>query len=174
MPENPGLYKIYFEQDEEKMARLDAIKSSPLFKGMSQEDIAYLAPLFTEKAMSEGAIVFVENMPGESLFLVMKGAIKISKMIAEGEEKILVILGAEDFFGEMALLEKERRSATARVAEDAELLSLKKSNFDALCESNPRLALKLLRNITLMFQRRVRESEDEYRDMLLWSMGNKP
>ncbi len=156
------------------MARLDAIISSPLFKGMSKEEIVCLAPLFTERAMSEGAIVFVENMPGESLFLIRKGAVKISKMIAEGEEKILVVLGTEDFFGEMALLEGERRSATARVAEDAELLSLKKSDFDALCDSNPPLALKLLRNITLAFQRRVRESEEEYRDMLLWSMGRKP
>jgi CRP/FNR family cyclic AMP-dependent transcriptional regulator len=156
------------------MAKIDAVKSSVLFKGMSEEELSFLGSLFSEKNMGEGAIVFVENMPGESLFLIKNGAVKISKMIAEGEEKILVILGAEDFFGEMALLEGERRSATARVAEGAELLSLKKADFDALCESRPRLGLKLLRNITLLFQRRVRESENEYREMVLWSMGCKP
>jgi len=123
--------------------------------------------------MDEGTTVFVENMPGESLYIIRQGAIKISKMIAEGEEKTLVILGADEIFGEMAILDGAHRSATARVAEKAHLLSIRKSDFEKLCEKEPRLALKLTRNIVRIFSSRIRENNEEYREMLLWSLGKQ-
>jgi CRP-like cAMP-binding protein len=94
-------------------------------------------------------------------------------MLAEGDEKILVILGPDDFFGEMAILEGNSRSATARVAEDACLLSLQRKDFEALCEENPKLGIKLMRNIIRGFTRRIRENSEEYREMLIWSLGSK-
>jgi CRP-like cAMP-binding protein len=112
-------------------------------------------------------------MPGESLYLIRRGAVKISKMLAEGEEKTLVILGPEEIFGEMAILDGAPRSATARVAEEADLLSVRKAEFEALCEQNPALALKLMRNIVRIFSQRIRENNGEYREMLLWSLGTK-
>jgi len=155
------------------MTQLVLPHNSPLFKEMSAAEINELGKVFNQKAMAEGTTVFVENMPGESLYLIQKGAVKISKMIAEGDEKTLVILGAEDIFGEMAILDGAPRSATARIAEEAHLLSIRRSDYDSLCEQNPRLALKLTRNIVRIFSRRIRDNNDEYREMLLWSMGRK-
>jgi CRP-like cAMP-binding protein len=120
--------------------------------------------------MGEGTTVFIENMPGESLFLVKKGTIRISKMFSEGDEKTLVVLGPEDIFGELAVLDGLPRSATARVAEDAELISLKKKDFERLCTEYPPLALKLITNIVKVFSQRVREANEEYRDMLTWTL----
>jgi len=94
-------------------------------------------------------------------------------MLAEGDEKILVVLGPDDFFGEMAILEKTPRSATARVAEDALLLSLQRKDFETFCDKNPNLGLKLMRNIVRIFTRRVRENSQEYREMLIWSLDQK-
>lgn len=146
----------------------------PLFQGLDKTELAGLAGLFRELAMAEGSTVFVEQMPGESLYLVQEGTIKISKMIAEGEEKTLVVLGPEDVFGEMAVLDGAPRSATARVAESAKLLAIKKADFEKLCDTNPRLGMKLMRNIIRLFSRRIRDNNDEYRQMLIWSMGRKP
>lgn len=153
------------------MGRLAALKNSPLFEGLSDGEIASMEPLFEEKRIPEGKTVFVENMPGESLYLLEQGTIKISKMLAEGDERILVILGPEDFFGEMAILEKTPRSATARVAEDACLLGLQRKDFETLCEKNPKLGLKLMRNIIRIFTGRIRENGEEYREMLIWALG---
>lgn len=155
------------------MGRLGALKNSPLFEGVSDAEIESLESLFEEKRIPEGKTVFVENMPGESLYLIEQGTIKISKMLAESDEKILVILGPDDFFGEMAILERTPRSATARVAEDASLLSLQRKDFEALCEGSPKLGLKLMRNIIRTFTRRIRENSEEYREMLIWSLGQK-
>jgi CRP-like cAMP-binding protein len=155
------------------MGRLTAMKNSSLFEGLSDAEIDSIEPLLEEKRIEEGKTVFVENMVGESLYLIEQGTIKISKMLAEGDEKILVILGPDDFFGEMAILEGTPRSATARVAEDACLLSLQRKDFEAFCDNNPKLGLKLMRNIVRTFTRRVRENSEEYREMLIWSLGQK-
>lgn len=155
------------------MIELTRLKGSSLFAGMSDLELATLAPLFQEKQMGEGMTVFVEQMPGQSLYLIQEGTVKISKMIAEGEEKTLVILGPEDVFGEMAVLDGAPRSATARVAEQARLLVILKKDFEALCEREPRLGMKLMLNIIRLFSRRIRENNDEYRQMLIWSLGRK-
>lgn len=154
-------------------AALETLRNCSLFKGLSAEDLEALAPLFAEKELGEGTTVFVENMPGESLYLIRQGTIQISKMIAEGQERTLVVLGPEEVFGEMAILDGATRSATARVAERASLLSVRKSDFEALCEKNPRTGLRLMRNIARVFCQRVRENSEEYHDMLIWSLGGK-
>jgi len=155
------------------MTSLGLLRQSALFVDMTDAEIASLAELFSEKSMPAGKTVFIENMQGESLYLVQEGTIRISKMLAEGDEQTLVVLGAEDTFGEMAVLDGAPRSATARVIEDAHLFSLRKSEFDELCDSYPALGLKLMRNIIRIFSKRIRESNEEYREMLIWSLGRK-
>ena len=153
-----------------KVEDFSVIKGSVMLQGFSDEDLGNLAGFCEIREMSEGTTVFVENMPGESLFLVKRGTIRISKMFAEGDEKTLVVLGPEDIFGEMAVIDGLPRSATARVAEEAELISLKKKELERLCRENAPLALKLVSNIVKVFSKRVREANEEYRDMLIWSL----
>lgn len=145
------------------------ISRNPLFSGFTPEEITVFAAIITDKSIAAGMTVFIEGMPGESLFLIAEGTIRISKMLAEGEEKTLVVLGADEFFGEMAILDGSPRSATARVVENAKLLLLKKSDFEKLCDENPKVGLKFIRNIVRVFTDRVRESNDALRDILLWA-----
>lgn len=149
----------------------DVIRGSTMLQGMNDTELSRLAEFCEERQMAEGTTVFIENMPGESLFLIRKGTIRISKMFAEGDEKTLVVLGPEDIFGEMAVVDGLPRAATARVAEDADLISLKKKDFELLCNNDPALALKLVMNIVRIFSKRVREANDEYREMLIWSIS---
>lgn len=147
-----------------------AIRGSTMLQGVDDAELARLAELCEERQMAEGTTVFIENMPGESLFVICKGAVRISRMFAEGDEKILVVLGPGDVFGEMAIIDGMPRAATARVAEAVELISLRKKEFDDLCQSDPALALKLVVNLVRNFSKRTREARDEYRDMLTWSL----
>lgn len=155
------------------MSKLSDLKNCALFAGLTDAEKESLESVFEEKRIPEGKTVFVENMPGESLYVIKRGTVKVSKMLAEGDEKILVILGPDDFFGEMAILEGAPRSATARVAEDAHLVCLQRKEFESLCETEPGLGLKLMRNIIRTFSRRLRENNEEYREMLIWSLGDK-
>jgi CRP-like cAMP-binding protein len=148
---------------------LSFCKDCFLFRDLAGDELALVGGMFVEKTLPEGKTVFVEQMPGESLYLIREGTVRISKMLTEADEKTLVILGPEDVFGEMAILDGLPRAATARVIEAARLLCLRKTDFDALCLKRPALGLKLMRNIIRVFSRRVRDNSADYRQMLIWA-----
>lgn len=157
------------------MARIDLniFRQSPLCQQLNSDEILELTEYLQEKEMAAGTTVFIENMPGESLYLIQQGTVEISKMLAEGDEQSLVTLDAEDTFGEMAILDGNPRSATARVAESAVLLVLLRKEYDRLCQENPALALKLTLNIVRLFSQRIRENNQEHREMILLAAGRK-
>lgn len=144
----------------------NGLHTSPLFNGLSEAEMGVLSSFMTERRIDEGAAVFIENMPGESMYLLELGGIRISKMIAEGEEVTLAQLGPQDCFGEMALVEPGMRSVTARALKPTVLWGLKKSDFDQLCEKNPQLGVKLIKNILKLFSRRIRENDHEIRSII--------
>ena len=146
---------------------LTGLKDSPLFTGLSDIEIKFLEGIFTIRKIREGKTIFIENMPGESLYLIKQGTVKISRMLAEGDEQVLIVLGPEDVFGEMAVLDGGKRSATARIAEDSVLYGLTREDFEQLAEQNPKLGLKFSLNIVRIFSGRVRDSQKDYRAMLL-------
>ena len=147
------------------------LEDSLLFKGLDQKESELLASLLTSKNIPEGNVVFLENMPGESLYLIKKGAVKISRMLISGREKTVVVLGADDIFGELAIFDEGSRSVSAFVAEDAELLCFHKTDFEKLCEQHPALALKISRNMISLFSRRVRDCQSDYQMLLKWCLG---
>jgi CRP-like cAMP-binding protein len=151
----------------------DAIRGSILLRGMNNTELARLASVCEERQLAAGTTIFIENMPGESLFLIRRGAVRVSRMFAEGNEKVLIVLGPADVFGEMAVIDGLPRAATARVVDDAELISLRKQDFARLCQEHPALALKLVLNIVTVFSRQVREANEEYREMLTWSLSGE-
>jgi CRP/FNR family cyclic AMP-dependent transcriptional regulator len=153
---------------------LDNIRNSQLLNGIDDAEIQDLDSLFTNHQMGEGKTVFVENMAGESLYLISKGTVAIFKMLAEGEEKTLAVLGVGEVFGELALFDSAPRAATARVAENATILSIKKNDFDKFCQDRPAVALKLLRNIVKIFCTRLRETDSDFRDRLKIALTEMP
>jgi CRP/FNR family transcriptional regulator, cyclic AMP receptor protein len=152
---------------------LEIFRGNPLFKEIADEEIESFASVFSERRIGDGMTVFMEKMPGESLFLIRKGFVRISRMIAEGEEKILLTLGPGDIFGEMALFDTTPRSATARAMGEVQLLCLKKSDFETFCDQDPKIGLKFMRNVIRIFTLRVRENEDNYQQMLKWATSDK-
>jgi len=148
---------------------LRAVAGSPVFVGLSPQEIAEFAHYIEYRRFVPGASIFLENMEGEYMYLILQGTIKVSRMLAEGREKLLVVLGAEDVFGEMALFDSARREATARVMEEAQLAIFSRERYAELCQNSPRLALKLTQNIVRNFNRRIRTVNDDYRTMLQWA-----
>ena len=149
------------------------LDDSQIFSGMTSSEINTLESIFTQKEIAEGKTVFIENMLGESLYLIKQGTIRISKMLAEGDEEILVVLGQADIFGEMAIFDNSPRSATARVAEDVVLFCLSKTDFDSLSKNEPTLCLKLATNIIRLFNASIRASHLTYREMLLDALNRR-
>jgi CRP-like cAMP-binding protein len=152
---------------------LTDLTSSPIFKGMASKEIEYLSSIFTLNQLPEGKTVFVENMPGESFYLIKQGTIKISQMLAEIDEVDLIILDAGDVFGEMAVIDGGNRTVTAKITKNAILYSLSRRDFNTLVSEKPRLGLQLTLNIVRIFTARIRNAKNDYRTMLTESLGRK-
>ncbi len=148
------------------------LKDSPIFKGIAVKEIEFLDQIFTPALVLENKTVFVENMPGEALYLIGDGKIQVSQMLAEADEQSLIVLGRGDIFGELAVIDGGPRAASARVLKKAQLYSLSRKDFNALTRENPRLGLQLTLNIVRLFSAKVRQAKKDYRKMLTYSLGH--
>ncbi len=145
---------------------LSELADSPIFKGLALKEIEFLSRFFVPHKVDAGKTLFVENMPGESLYLIRQGSIRISQMLSENDEQVLVVLGPGEVFGELAVIDGAARATSARVAEEALLYALKRKSFMSLASENPRLGMQLTLNIARTLSSRMRLAKKEYRTML--------
>ena len=106
------------------------------------------------KKYEKDDIIFLEFEKGDKFYMVQSGSVKITKVIKD-VEKLLDIVLAGDFFGEMAILEDTTRSASAIANEPTVLLELQKENFQSVLANNIEMALKLSK----MFAKRIFDSK---------------
>jgi CRP/FNR family transcriptional regulator, cyclic AMP receptor protein len=121
------------------------LQRSPLFRGLSTPALERVAELAVRRAYRSGEIVFSQGDPGDALYAVITGKIRISAGAADGREIFLNIMEPGDTFGEIALLDGGTRTASATATVDSELVSIRREHFLALLEREPRVALELLR-----------------------------
>jgi len=94
------------------------------------------------RAYPKDAMIFCEGEPGEELFIIQKGSVKIVKVV-ENNEVLLAVLKAGDIFGEMALLESKPRAADAVAYEDCQLMTVNRANFKQMIQTQPQLIARL-------------------------------
>lgn len=101
-----------------------ALRKFPILSEMSDEMLTVFSRYLTTRRFKNDSLIFVENMRGESLFLIDSGYVSLTKMVAEGVEKRLVRLGPGDSFGELAVIDEGPRVVTARADEETQTLIL--------------------------------------------------
>ncbi len=121
------------------------LQRSPLFRGLAPESFERIAALATQRGYRRGELVFSHGDPGDALFAVVTGRIRISAGSAAGREIFLNIMEPGDTFGEIALLDGGPRTATATAIAAAELVSVRRGPLFELLEREPKVALELLR-----------------------------
>ncbi|MCL2805618.1 MAG: cyclic nucleotide-binding domain-containing protein [Treponema sp.] len=124
---------------ENVAAAVDRLKKiAPYVKNPQKE----YAPTEMTRTYSKNSIVFCEGEPGNELFIIQKGSVKIIK-ITENNEILLAVLKSGDIFGEMALLESKPRAAGAVAFEDCQLMAVNKENFQQMIKTQPQLIARL-------------------------------
>ena len=106
------------------------------------------------KKYEKDDIIFLEFEKGDKFYMVQSGSVRITKVIKD-VEKLLDVVHAGDFFGEMAILESTTRSASAIANEPTVLLELQKENFQSVLANNIEMSLKLSK----MFAKRIFDSK---------------
>jgi CRP-like cAMP-binding protein len=121
------------------------LKNLAVLRAMDGDARSRLAASLEEKRSAEGETVFAEGDPGDSMYFILEGRIRIAKQAAAGAApKTLTELEAGDYFGEMALLDQKPRSAAAIAVGECRLLRFSKAAFDELQKSGNRAGTELL------------------------------
>jgi len=135
------------------MDERELLRTVPLFSELSDEALESLGHLATRRRYPKDTVIFFENEEGDCLFMILDGRIKVTILGDDGREIILTMLGSGDLFGEMALLDNEPRSATAIAVEESELLSLQRTDFQAVLGENPGISSALIKVLSQRLRR---------------------
>ncbi len=108
-------------------------------------------------------IIFREGDMGNEMYIIQSGKVKITKQLKNGEEKTLVILGPGDFFGEMAVIDKDVRSANAVALDASRLIALDEEVFEMHMQTNPKIVKKILKNLTS----RLRDANSQIANLMI-------
>ena len=99
---------------------------------------------YERKIVKSGAVIFRENDPGDVMYIIFSGRVAISKQVMEKVTKMLNVLEAGEYFGEMSLLLKASRTATARAIEDTELIEISRDKFKLVLQEHYEVGVNLL------------------------------
>lgn len=125
------------------------LKSIDLFRALPSEELSQIAEIAEEQPFAGGDPVFAEGEPGDALYLVVEGAVKVHK-----GDKLIVQLGVRDVVGEMAVLDGEPRSASVTVVQDAVLLKIGRDDFRDILNERPEIAMGVIK----VLSRRLRDT----------------
>jgi CRP-like cAMP-binding protein len=145
------------------MNTADFLQTVPLFRSLGAAEVATFAQMAREKSYPRGSVILFEDDPGDSLFVVREGRVKVVLVAEDGREVILGILGVGEHFGELSLIDDQPRSAHVVAMEDSTLLVLRRDDFRRRVEQNPAVAWALL----IELSRRLRRADEKIGSLVL-------
>ncbi len=145
------------------MSKTDHLRNVPIFTDLTDSDLTKIASKMVPRVYEKGQMILLEESMGETFFIITQGAVKVTRLSADGREVILAILGESDFFGEMSLLDGEGRSANIVANESAKVLTLSRNDFLDCLESYPKIAIALLEELAT----RLRKSDQQIESLSL-------
>jgi CRP/FNR family cyclic AMP-dependent transcriptional regulator len=140
-----------------------------LFQDIKADELHRVLDRTSLREVAAGTVIIQEGEPGDSLFIMAAGEVEITKQLTlvldedTPKERVMIRLKAEDgvYFGEMALLESETRSATVTSLTDCSLLELHQKDFLELIEQHPDMGVKLLLRLAQILSRHLRKTNQD-------------
>lgn len=139
------------------------LKMIPLFSELGETEIKEIMAMSVRQTYKKDNMVLIEEEVGSTMFVILNGRVKISRISDEGREVILSILVDGDFFGEMAILDGQTRSANAVTLEETELLIIRRENFLQILHNYPQVSINLLKELA----HRLRRSDSQIKSLSL-------
>jgi len=139
------------------------LREIALFDGRKHETLAALDALMRRRTFAAGERIFARGDAGDDLFLIRRGLVRIELPITERERYHVSTFGRGDFFGEMAFLDRDARSADAVAFTETELFALSRADFDRFAVEHRVMALQLLEGLARALAIRLRYTNTELR-----------
>jgi len=145
------------------MQTADFLSTVPLFSGLGSAELVRFAEITRERSYPKGSVILFEDDPGDSLFVVRQGRVKVVLIGEDGREVILGMLGVGEHFGELSLIDGAPRSAHVIAMQDSQLIVLLREDFRRRVNESPAVAWALLEALS----RRLRRADEQIGSLVL-------
>jgi len=125
-----------------------SLSQVPFFKDVPEDILNEIAQVTEKKVVPEGTVIFRQNDPGDSFYVINSGRVRVFRRDRDGVETELSRLGPGDSFGEMALTTGDPRSAHVEAVEETHLTVLSKERFDQILSENPQVSMIIIKKLT--------------------------
>ena len=139
----------------------DVLRRSPLFAALDEEASASLLKSMTEISLTRGDALFHEGDPGDQLYVVVEGKIKLGRTSGDGRENLTAVMGPGEMFGELSLFDPGPRTSTATALTATKLLALGHAELQPWLSARPEVARALLKAMA----RRLRRTNETLADL---------
>ena len=153
-----SLYENFFKNKESSDPVLQVMGQVPIFENLTPKELKDLTQLTHERSYKANEPVFKKLAPGEGMYVILKGTVEIKD---PDSNTTFATLGSGDFFGELALLDQEPRSAMAVATEASELVGFFRTDLLTLMTRDPELGNKILLNLSRVLGERLRRTNLE-------------
>jgi CRP-like cAMP-binding protein len=150
------------ELDLKGKSPLEILSQIDLFNGLPQGHLRRVVDIGVEEQYRSGATIFPEGEPGEKFYVIVEGAVRISRIVPGMGEEALAVLRPGNYFGEMSLIDEAPRSATAMCHEKCRLFVINRRDLEDLLFVDRDLAYELLWNWVRTLSRRLRATNDKF------------
>lgn len=170
-PAAKGVFAVSASKAPPTNRRIEILQRIPILEGLSADELGKVLEVMTESEVSPGEEIIREGEPGDTLYVLVEGSVQVSKAVTlkisrrdfgEKEKRLSVLEGRHlPVFGEVALLENSERTATVTALAQSRLLQIERSRFERLCDQEPVIGCRILRNIAKDVCARLRKADSD-------------
>lgn len=160
-PVHSSFWSNIFNPPTEKVDLEKSLHSIPLFESLGKKDLTNLMKIIHNRNYLAGEYIFYQGDPGIGLYIIRDGQVEIERADENGNKVTLAVFNKGDFFGELALVDGEKRSATAVAKTDTRLAVIFKPDLDEFIEKYPKKGIKILQGIAHIVAVRLRTLNEE-------------
>jgi CRP/FNR family transcriptional regulator, cyclic AMP receptor protein len=145
---------------------LALLRGHPIFGGLERAQLERLVSYARTRKVPSGTTIFVKGDPGNSLFAICAGTVKVAVTAPDGREAMLSLLHSGEIFGEMALLDGRPRAADVATTADCDLMVIERRDFLTFVHSEPNIALKFVE----LLCERLRAANEQFEEVIFLSL----
>ena len=146
------------------------LKQAAIFADLDDGELSRIIEVCKEQKFQGAETVFKEGEPGNRLYIIAAGEVRISRNIPGSGEEALAVLKKGSVFGEMAIFDRSERSTDAIANTDSMMMTISRSDFELLLDFNRDVAYKVLWAVVRLLSARLRVTNDNLRSFLAMSM----
>ena len=153
-----AIYQNYFKKGNDVNPIIQVLENVPIFEHLTEKELSEVVRLTHERTFKKDEHVFKKLAPAEGMYVILDGGVLITD---SDSETIFATLESGDFFGELALLDEEPRSASAISTMPSRLIGFFRTDLLTLMKRSPELGNKILLNLSRILGERLRRTNQE-------------